>query len=118
MPMAPSPGQAGGQQGGQKENRKKSLPVRKLLELERAQQELTGQVKPSDPAGRIACEKCGDKILMHLFVDHIRQCVGPTMLKSSTPPMVSPASSSAVTSSMADLNRFLASTMTTAGMAG
>ena len=112
VPMAPSPGQQGG-----KEKRKKSLPVRKLLELERAQQELTGQVKPSDPAGRIACEKCGDKILMHLFVDHIRQCVGPTMLKSSTPPMVSPASSSAVTSSMADLNRFLASTMTTAGMA-
>merc|ERR1719273_682920 len=50
-----------------KEKRKKSLPVRKLLELERAQQELIGQIKPNDPAGRIACEKCGDKILMHLF---------------------------------------------------
>ena len=110
MPMAPSPGQAGGQQGGQKEKRKKSLPVRKLLELERAQQELTGQVKPSDPAGRIACEKCGDKILMHLFVDHIRQCVGPTMMKTSTPPASSTMASTAVAmNSMADLNRFLAS---------
>ena len=61
MPMAPSPGQAG-QQGGNKEKRKKSLSVRKLLELERSQQELTGQIKPSDPAGRIACEKCEDII--------------------------------------------------------
>ena len=110
VPMSPSPGQAG------KEKRKKSLPVRKLLELERAQQELTGQVKPSDPAGRIACEKCGDKILMHLFVEHIRQCVGPTLLKTSTPPSASPAAS-AVTSSMADLNRFLASTTSVAAAA-
>ena len=66
-----------------KEKRKKSLPVRKLLELERAQQEMSGQFKPHNPlddpssAGKISCEKCGEKILMHLFVDHIRQCVGP-----------------------------------------
>jgi uncharacterized C2H2 Zn-finger protein len=62
-----------------KEKRKKSLPVRKLLELERAQAELTGQLKShSDEAsGKISCEKCCEKIPMHLFVDHIRQCVGP-----------------------------------------
>ena len=62
-----------------KEKRKKSLPVRKLLELERAQQELTGLVKADETTGRIACEKCGEKIPMHIFVDHIRQCVGPLM---------------------------------------
>ena len=84
-----------GQQQQSKEKRKKSLPVRKLLELERAQQELSGQIKPSDPTGRIACEKCGEKILMHLFVDHIRGCVGPSLLNK-----VSAAS-------MADLSRLL-----------
>ena len=62
-----------------KEKRKKSLPVRKLLELERAQQELTGQVKADEATGRISCEKCGEKIPMHVFVDHIRQCVGPLL---------------------------------------
>ena len=88
-----------------KEKRKKSLPVRKLLELERAQQELSGMVKPNDPAGRIACEKCGDKILMHLFVDHIRQCVGPSLLKppSNTATPTGP--------SMADLSRLLATSV-------
>ena len=62
-----------------KEKRKKSLPVRKLLELERAQQELTGLVKADEATGRISCEKCGEKIPMHVFVDHIRQCVGPLL---------------------------------------
>ena len=62
-----------------KEKRKKSLPVRKLLELERAQQELTGVVKADEATGRISCEKCGEKIPMHVFVDHIRQCVGPLL---------------------------------------
>ena len=92
-PQQPPPG---GPQQQSKEKRKKSLPVRKLLELERAQQELSGQVKPSDPTGRIACEKCGEKILMHLFVDHIRGCVGPSLLNKA----VSAAS-------MADLSRLL-----------
>ena len=81
-------GGGGGGSGGGKEKRKKSLPVRKLLELERAQQELTGQFKShfggggagDDSAGKISCEKCGEKILMHLFVDHIRQCLGPMRL--------------------------------------
>ncbi len=83
MPIAAPPTTGG------KEKRKKSLPVRKLLELERAQQELAGQFKAhmgdlgagaDDSPGKISCEKCGDKILMHLFVDHIRQCVGPLRL--------------------------------------
>ena len=49
--------------------------MRKLLELERAQQELTGQAgkaESGETTGKIACEKCGDKIPMHIFVDHIR----------------------------------------------
>ena len=96
-----------------KEKRKKSLPVRKLLELERAQQELAGQFKPASvvvpgdaspsmaaaaaalassaaATGRISCEKCGEKIPMHMFVDHIRQCVGPLPIRpterTSSPP--------------------------------
>ncbi|XP_047004565.1 protein tiptop [Schistocerca americana] len=64
-----------------REKRKKSLPVRKLLELERAQHELKNGEKLSLPrdavtGGRITCEKCGDKIETALFVDHIRQCIG------------------------------------------
>ena len=45
------------------------------MELERAQQELTGQAgkaESGETTGKIACEKCGDKIPMHIFVDHIR----------------------------------------------
>ena len=67
-----------------KEKRKKSLPVRKLLELERAQQEVSGQLKlPEDVAatGKISCEKCGERIVMQLFVDHIRKCLGPSSPK-------------------------------------
>lgn len=66
-----------------REKRKKSLPVRKLLELERAQNDFKNGDNPmlNKPlrdisAGRITCEKCGDKIDMALFVDHIRQCIG------------------------------------------
>ncbi|KAJ8942380.1 hypothetical protein NQ318_011727 [Aromia moschata] len=58
--------------------------MRKLLELERAQHEFKNGdngsfiEKMRDPtgAGRITCEKCGNKIETSLFVDHIRQCVG------------------------------------------
>jgi len=66
-----------------REKRKKSLPVRKLLELERAQNDFKNgeTVMLNKPlrdisAGRITCEKCGDKIDTALFVDHIRQCIG------------------------------------------
>ncbi|KAA0201011.1 hypothetical protein HAZT_HAZT005047 [Hyalella azteca] len=62
-----------------REKRKKSLPVRKLLELERAQQDMKmsdGGVRSRDSPGRITCEKCGDKIDTTQFVDHIRNCVG------------------------------------------
>lgn len=65
--------ESGGRRRQTREKRKKSLPVRKLLELERAQNEL----KNGDaPTGRISCEKCGEKIDTTVFVEHIRQCVG------------------------------------------
>ncbi|XP_076253506.1 zinc finger domain-containing protein tiptop isoform X2 [Rhynchophorus ferrugineus] len=76
--------ESGGRRRQTREKRKKSLPVRKLLELERAQHEFkngdssTILDKMRDPtgAGRITCEKCGNKIETTMFVDHIRQCVG------------------------------------------
>ncbi|XP_065209138.1 protein tiptop isoform X2 [Planococcus citri] len=84
--------ESGGRRRQTREKRKKSLPVRKLLELERAQNELKNGGdnmmmtmmmmggKPGSLHGsssnRITCEKCGDKIDMAVFVDHIRICVG------------------------------------------
>ena len=106
--------ESGGRRRQARDKRKKALPVRKLLELERAQQEarsltqqkdlaahhhLEAMQKGSPPAtGRINCEKCGDKIETSGFVEHIRQCVGNGQpmragSKSSTP---SPSSMSTV----------------------
>jgi hypothetical protein len=74
--------ETGGRRRQAREKRKKSLPVRKLLELERAQNEFkngeaTGLTHGlGKHAGRITCEKCGEKIETPLFVDHIRQCIG------------------------------------------
>jgi uncharacterized C2H2 Zn-finger protein len=102
-----------------KEKRKKSLPVRKLLELERAQQEMSGHFNSNDSdvqPGKIACERCGDKIPMLVFVDHIRQCVGPLLtprsLSGGTPRP--PSSSSADFSSM---NRLLSTSSVSPPMA-
>ncbi|XP_008545480.1 protein tiptop isoform X2 [Microplitis demolitor] len=75
--------ESGGRRRQTREKRKKSLPVRKLLELERAQNEFkngdtTAGLAHSlvKHAGRITCEKCGDKIETTVFVEHIRQCIG------------------------------------------
>lgn len=72
-----------------KEKRKKSLPVRKLLELERAQNDfkngdnvLLNKPLKDISTGRITCEKCGEKIEMANFVDHIRQCIGSSLSPS------------------------------------
>lgn len=83
--------ESGGRRRQTREKRKKSLPVRKLLELERAQMDFkNGDPSPMKPirhndtsAGRITCEKCGDKIDTIVFVDHIRQCVGGSAISSS-----------------------------------
>ncbi|XP_076285459.1 zinc finger domain-containing protein tiptop isoform X2 [Lasioglossum baleicum] len=75
--------ESGGRRRQTREKRKKSLPVRKLLELERAQNEFKNGDAATGlghglgkHAGRITCEKCGDKIETSIFVDHIRQCIG------------------------------------------
>lgn len=75
--------ESGGRRRQTREKRKKSLPVRKLLEIERAQNEykngdnstLTKSLREAS-SGRITCEKCGDKIDTNVFVEHIRQCIG------------------------------------------
>ncbi|XP_060529065.1 protein tiptop isoform X2 [Cylas formicarius] len=76
--------ESGGRRRQTREKRKKSLPVRKLLELERAQHDfkngdsgnIIDKIRDHTGAGRITCEKCGNKIETSMFVDHIRQCVG------------------------------------------
>lgn len=83
--------ESGGRRRQTREKRKKSLPVRKLLELERAQHDFKNgdngsiieKVARDSGAGRITCEKCGNKIETSLFVDHIRQCVGGGNLGNS-----------------------------------
>ena len=80
--------ESGGRRRQTREKRKKSLPVRKLLELERAQNEFkNGDASAAalahglgKHAGRITCEKCGDKIETSIFVEHIRQCIGAGVL--------------------------------------
>ncbi|GAB1865127.1 Protein tiptop [Camponotus japonicus] len=74
--------ESGGRRRQTREKRKKSLPVRKLLELERAQNEFKNGDAAANlthlgkQASRITCEKCGEKIETPLFVEHIRQCIG------------------------------------------
>lgn len=83
--------ESGGRRRQTREKRKKALPVRKLLELERAQHEYKNGDAPSmgkplrdTSSGRITCEKCGDKIDTSVFVEHIRQCVGGTAISASS----------------------------------
>ncbi|XP_055634882.1 protein tiptop isoform X2 [Toxorhynchites rutilus septentrionalis] len=83
--------ESGGRRRQTREKRKKSLPVRKLLEMERAQQDFKNGDNPSASsvankpirdlgAGKITCEKCNEKIETTMFVDHIRQCIGGTAI--------------------------------------
>ncbi|CAL4099573.1 unnamed protein product [Meganyctiphanes norvegica] len=61
-----------------REKRKKSLPVRKLLELERAQYDNNNSHNDTlyNKKNDLSCEKCGNIIAGPLFIDHIRNCVG------------------------------------------
>ncbi|KAI8117191.1 Protein tiptop [Lucilia cuprina] len=73
-----------------REKRKKSLPVRKLLEMERAQHDfkaagLDQALKPLRDfavSTKLACETCGDKVETAMFVDHIRQCIDRSLVMS------------------------------------
>ena len=115
--------ESGGRRRQARDKRKKALPVRKLLELERAQQEARGRPSSSEvgssserapsgagsgPLPRIPCEKCGEKIDTSIIVEHIRVCVGshrstPKSSQRSTPsparPVKSAGSDSAVNGS-------------------
>ena len=70
-------------------DRKKSLPVKKLLELERARQEVAGNKSPVSSkeimeSGKLMCERCEEKIPIDIFIPHIQQCVGrPRFLKAT-----------------------------------
>lgn len=93
--------ESGGRRRQTREKRKKSLPVRKLLELERAQNDFkNGELSPVPKqlgAGRITCEKCNDKIETSQFVEHIRLCVGGILMKKNSvilPESISPVPSS------------------------
>ena len=59
-------------------DRKKSLPVKKLLELERARQEVAGNKSPVSSkeimeTGKLMCERCEEKIPIDIFIPHIQQ---------------------------------------------
>lgn len=97
--------ESGGRRRQTREKRKKSLPVRKLLELERAHGGDPALDKPAG-AARITCEKCAHKIDTGAFVDHIRQCVGgpPLPPKPPTPPSPAPPAPPANGSSPSVLN--------------
>lgn len=71
--------ESGSRRRQSREKRKKSLPVRKLLELERANQEMKKEI-------RITCEKCLEKIPGPLFVEHLRVCGNTSPLKHNTTP--------------------------------
>ena len=72
--------------------RKKALPVKKLLELERARQEVAGTFSPVSTreimeSGKLLCERCEERVPIDIFIPHIQQCVGrPRFLKSATSP--------------------------------
>ena len=67
-------------------DRKKALPVKKLLELERARHEVMGGALGSRGAaassrdimetGKLPCERCQEKIPLEMFISHVQHCIG------------------------------------------
>ena len=90
LPRAPAPSQAAAASAAAKD-RKKALPVKKLLELERARQEVAGNKSEAASrevmeSGKLMCERCEEKIPLDIFIPHIQQCVGrPRFLKAAAP---------------------------------
>uniref|UniRef100_A0A1I8PTG1 C2H2-type domain-containing protein n=1 Tax=Stomoxys calcitrans TaxID=35570 RepID=A0A1I8PTG1_STOCA len=84
-------------QGGKGEKRKKSLPVRKLLELERAQQDFKASnmdqaltpLREFKATTKLQCETCGEKFGLDIFVEHIRQCIARSMQMEMSAPNAS-----------------------------
>ena len=76
----PQPAQS---QAAAVKDRKKALPVKKLLELERARHEVLGGASRSVntardilESGKLVCERCEEKIPLDFYIPHIQQCVG------------------------------------------
>ena len=79
-PAAPSAAQVAAAK-----DRKKALPVKKLLELERARHEVMGGASAGKAlnnardimeSGKLGCERCEEKIPLDFYIAHIQQCVG------------------------------------------
>ena len=89
-------------------DRKKALPVKKLLELERARHEVLGGASGAKAAansardimesGKLFCERCEDRIPLDLFITHIQTCVGKPRFMSPPPVKQEPAESGRETS--------------------
>ncbi|XP_076373360.1 protein tiptop-like isoform X2 [Tachypleus tridentatus] len=85
--------EGGGRRRHTKERRKKSLPVRKLLELERIELNKLNHVKYEEktssaskvesPQGRVSCEECGEKVDATEFVFHIKSCAQSSKTQDS-----------------------------------
>ena len=79
-PVAPPPAALAAPSAASRD-RKKSLPVKKLLELERARQEVAGNKSEAASrevmeSGKLMCERCEEKIPLDFYITHIQQCVG------------------------------------------
>ncbi|KAF8782605.1 protein tiptop-like isoform X1 [Argiope bruennichi] len=75
--------EGGGRRRQTRERRKKSLPVRKLLELERMELNKQSPASSNDVInptknevvdGKISCEECTEKVDAKDFVQHIKNC--------------------------------------------
>ncbi|XP_076370536.1 protein tiptop-like isoform X2 [Tachypleus tridentatus] len=75
--------ESGGRRRQTRERRKKSLPVRKLLELERMEMSKLSvskeraersMSKTENVGGKITCEECAEKVEAKDFVTHIKNC--------------------------------------------
>jgi uncharacterized C2H2 Zn-finger protein len=81
---SPIPSSAAASASALAKERKKALPVKKLLELERARQEVGGASGSKAAAsaqeilesGKLFCERCEERIPLDLFISHIQHCVG------------------------------------------
>ena len=89
-------------------DRKKALPVKKLLELERARHEVLGGASGAKAAansardimesGKLFCERCEERIALDLFIGHIQTCVGKPRFMSPPPVKQEPVESGRETS--------------------
>lgn len=75
--------ETGGRRRQTREKRKKSLPVRKLLELERAHNEMKSESNSKEESRLISCEKCGERIESLQIANHVRFCSGKISSKFS-----------------------------------